>query len=213
MPLKNTIIASLLMILGAVFLRYVSNVEDIHPNRPFADFPRQIGQWSGTESRFDPKVYQVLGVDDSFLCNYHSADGRQVQLYIGFYQSQREGDIIHSPKNCMPGAGWNITDTSLVKIRKSENPDDKTDVILLRLQNGSQKQMVLYWFHSRGRIIASEYWEKIYLVIDSVTQHRTDGSFVRLISPVVDNDEEKALKSLTDFAETIMPVLNEYIPS
>ncbi len=211
--MKNTVIASFLMILGAIFLRYVSSAEDIHPNRPLADFPKQIGQWSGTESRFDPKVYEVLGVDDSFLCNYHTPDRQQVQLYIGFYQSQREGDIIHSPKNCMPGAGWNIVGTSLVKIRKSENPEDKTDVILLRLQNGSQKQMVLYWFHSRGRIIASEYWEKIWLVIDSVTRHRTDGSFVRLISPVVENDEEKALKSLTDFAETVMPLLNEYIPS
>ena len=61
-------------------------------------------------------IYDKLGVDDSFLANYHTPDGRYVQLYVGYYQSQREGDLIHSPKNCMPGAGWNITDTSLEEL-------------------------------------------------------------------------------------------------
>ncbi len=213
MPVKNTLIASALMILGFFCLRYVSSSEDIRPNKPFSSFPRQIGEWTGTESRFDQKIYDVLGVDDSFLCNYRSKAGRQVQLYIGFYQSQREGDIIHSPKNCMPGGGWNISDVKLKKIRISENDTKKTDVIQLNLQNGPRKQIVLYWFHSRGRIIASEYWQKIYLVIDSVTRHRTDGAFVRLIAPVVNEDNDTALESLVEFAEILMPYLNEYIPS
>ncbi|MEE4359213.1 MAG: exosortase C-terminal domain/associated protein EpsI [Desulfococcaceae bacterium] len=215
MPVKNTLTASILMILGFFCLQYVSRSEDIRPNKPFSSFPRQIGEWTGTESRFDQKIYDVLGVDDSFLCNYRSKTGRQVQLYIGFYQSQREGDIIHSPKNCMPGGGWNIVNTDLVKIRTSQNNShsEKVDVIRLDLQNGPQKQVVLYWFHSRGRIISSEYWQKIYLVIDSVTRHRTDGSFIRLIAPVVNNEESGALKDLADFAEILMPYLNEYIPS
>lgn len=201
------------MLLGFLSLEYLSRGEDIRPNRPFSTFPKQIGEWIGTESRFDPEIYEILGVDDSFLCNYRTKDGRQTELYIGFYQSQREGDLIHSPKNCMPGGGWNIVNTKLRKIRKSKNGEDTVEVIQLDLQNGPQKQIVLYWFHSRGRIIASEYLQKIYLVTDSITRQRTDGSFIRLISPVINNDEDKALKSLIDFAETIMPVLHEYIPS
>ncbi|GBC59239.1 EpsI family protein [Desulfonema ishimotonii] len=211
MNLKNTLIASALMILGVGLLHYTDRVEEIHPNKSFSTFPREIAQWKGKESRFDAKVYDILGVDDSFLGNYMTPDGQRVQLYIGFYQSQRRGDLIHSPRNCMPGAGWNIVQTTLREIRMS--PGKTGQVIRLIIQNGMQKQMMYYWFQSRGRIISSEYLQKIYLVFDSVTRHRTDGSFVRLITPIPGDDEQQAEKKLTDFAEKLMPILSEYIPS
>jgi len=212
MSLKHTLIASAIMILTMVTLNYLSHAEDVHPNKPFATFPKQIGQWIGSEARFDQRIYDALGVDDSFLGNYRTSDGRQVNLYIGYYQSQKEGDLIHSPKNCMPGAGWNITQTSLEEVTIPDSKSGKIKTIKLLLQNGRQKQVVLYWFQSRGRIISSEYMQKLYLVIDSITKHRTDGSFVRLIAPVA-NDEEKTLNILKDFTAQIMPILNEYIPS
>ena len=113
----------------------------------------------------------------------------------------------------MPGAGWNIVKTSIETLDGVAESTKKTNVIKLVLQNGIQKQVVLYWFQSRGRIISSEYMQKIYLVIDSIMRHRTDGSFVRLIAPVSNNDEEKALNTLKDFAVQLMPILNDYIPS
>lgn len=201
------------MIAGMLFLNFINHSEKIPLHKPFSSFPKQIGPWSGKESRFDQKIYDILGVDDSILCHYKTPDNQRAELYIGYYQSQREGDIIHSPKNCMPGAGWKIIKTSLVKIKTSSRPVEKSDVIKLTLQNGTQKQIMLYWFQSRGRIISSEYMQKIYLVIDSITKRRTDGSFVRLLTPVKNNNEEKALKVLIDFAEEIMPVLTQYIPT
>ena len=201
------------MILTVFCLGYVSNVEDIQPNKPFSTFPKKIGEWVGDEQRFDKRVYDVLGVDDSILANYLTLDGRQVQLYVGFYQSQREGDLIHSPKNCMPGAGWKIIAASIEDLVVSKHNPENINLIKLVLQKGVQRQIVLYWFQSRGRIIASEYSKLIYLVIDSITRHRTDGSFVRLIAPVVGEDEERTLKDLKDFAKLLMPVLQEYIPS
>ena len=92
--------------------------------------------------------------------------------------------------------------------------DDTENIkaIKLLLQKGAEKQIVLYWFQSRGRIISSEYMQKIWLVIDSVTKHRTDGSFVRLISPVA-VDESTTLKALKEFANMVYPVLSEHIPS
>ncbi len=133
-----------------------------------------------------------------------------VNLYVGFYQSQKEGDIIHSPKNCMPGAGWNIIDTSIESVQIDHGKSVK--VIRLLLEKGTEKQLVLYWFQSRGRIISSEYAQKIWLVVDSITRQRTDGSFVRLISTVKGN-EKRTLNRLKDFANIIFPILNEYIPS
>lgn len=201
------------MLFTLIFLRYINHSEEIQTNKPFSTFPKEIGEWDGTEGRFDQDVYDALGVDDSFLGHYRTSDNRYVQLYIGFYQSQREGELIHSPKNCMPGGGWNITDTSIVALDIPGNVPSKIDVIRLDLSNGREKQVVLYWYQSRGRFVASEYWEKIYLVIDSITKRRTDGSFVRLIAPVINNDEEKVLKDLKDFASQLIPVLQEYLPN
>jgi EpsI family protein len=213
MSLKHTLIASAIMILTMVSLNYLSHAEIINPNKPFATFPKHIGEWKGIESRFDQEIYDVLGVDDSFLGNYKSPNSPWVNLYIGFYLRQDTGAQIHSPKNCMPGGGWNIVQTSIEEILVSDNKPIKIKVIKLLLQKGAEKQVVLYWYHSRGRIISSEYWQKIYRVVDSITKHRTDGSFVRLIAPVTSGDEEKALNTLKDFATQLMPILNEYLPS
>jgi EpsI family protein len=201
------------MILTMVLMSYMGNGEDIQPNKPLSTFPVEIGDWLGQETRFDQEIYDAVGVDDSFLCNYQSSDGRQVQLYIGFYQSQREGDLIHSPKNCMPGGGWNIVRTSIEELTMPDSNPENIKLIKLDLQKGDQRQIVLYWFQSRGRFISSEYLQKIYLVIDSITKHRTDGSFVRLISTVRNGHEEKTLKELKDFAKLLIPVLQEYLPS
>ena len=213
MPLKHTLIASSLMIFTAIFLNYINHSEDVHPNKPFATFPKQIGEWKGIEQRFDDRIYDVLGVDDSFLANYRNSNGGQVQLYIGFYQSQREGDLIHSPKNCMPGAGWNIVSSSIEELDVSNTGYNKIDTIRFKLSNGIHEQAVLYWFQSRGRIISSEYLQKIYLVIDSITRKRTDGSFVRLIAPIQNGDEEKTIEYIKDFGKLIFPILTEYIPA
>lgn len=212
MPLKRTLIASTLMILTMVFVHYMSHGEDIKPKKPLSTFPKQIGAWIGKQEHFDERIYDILGVDDYFLCSYSNSDGRQVQLYVGFYRSQREGDLIHSPKHCMPGAGWNIVGTSLEDLIIPNTNHGKIKMIKLLLRKDAQRQVVLYWFQSRGRFIASEYVQKIYLVTDSILKHRTDGSFVRLIAPVMNNDEDKTVKNLKDFAKLLIPILQEYIP-
>ena len=207
---KNTVIAAGLMLLSAAVLGFVRQSTDVPPLRPLSEFPQQIDGWQGQTSRFDSKIYDVLGVDDSFLANYRDAKGGAVNLYIGFYQSQKEGDLIHSPKNCMPGAGWGIARTETAQV---EDGRGGAAVIKLLLKKGAEQQVMLYWFHSRGRIISSEYWQKIYLVIDSITRRRTDGSFVRLIAPVRNGDIDQATETLKAFAGQLMPILAEYLPS
>ena len=213
MSFKRTIIIIVILLVTMASLRYINYSEDIEPVKPLSTFPIQIGEWKGTEGKFDQKIYDVLGVNDSFLGNYHTPEGRYVQLYVGFYQSQREGELIHSPKNCMPGGGWNITDTSIEKLEIPGNSPANIDVIRLDLEKGIDKQIALYWFQSRGRYISSEYWQKIYLVIDSITRRRTDGSFIRLIAPVINGNDDRTLKDLKNFAREVVPVLQEYLPS
>jgi len=213
MSLKHTLIASSLMISTAVFFNYINHSEDVHPNKPLSTFPKYIGEWRGIEQRFDDRIYDVLGVDDSYLATYRNSNGEQVQLYIGFYQNQREGDLIHSPKNCMPGAGWKIVGSSIEELDVSDTDYNKIKTIRFKLKNGIHEQAVLYWFQSRGRIISSEYLQKIYLVIDSITRKRTDGSFVRLIAPIQNGGEERTVEYIKEFGKLIFPILTEYIPA
>jgi len=213
MTYKRIVTIALIMVLTMILLGFSNHSEIIKPNKPFDSFPMNIGKWNGTTSRFDEKIYDILGVDDSLLASYKSDNGKAVELYVGFYQSQKEGDLIHSPKNCMPGSGWNILKSSIETVDTVKDGKAETiDVIKLILGKGSEKQVMLYWFQSRGRIISSEYMEKIWLVIDSITKHRTDGSFVRLISPVIKSEDE-TLELLKGFTKDIYPHLNEYLPS
>ncbi|NOX32315.1 MAG: EpsI family protein [Deltaproteobacteria bacterium] len=211
MTYKRTIIIIVILLVTAALTGFVSHSERIEPNKPFKDFPLEIGQWKGSRGKLDKDVYNILGVEDYVLANYRRNPGELINLYVGFYQSQKEGDIIHSPKNCLPGSGWNITGTSIETVNMT-GTGKPVKVIKLLLQKGAEKQVVLYWFQSRGRIISSEYMQKVWLVVDSITKHRTDGSFVRLISPVT-IDEKTTLKVLKEFANEVYPVLKEHIPS
>lgn len=211
MNMRHTITACAIMALTVAIHYYVSQAEAVPSATPLSTFPTQIGEWKGNTDRFDQRIYDVLGVDDSFLANYYGPDNRLVQLYIGFYESQREGDIIHSPRNCMPGSGWNITRNVYRFLSLADGK--KVKVRQLLLEKGKEKQIVLYWFHSRGRIIASEYTQKIYLVLDALFRNRTDGSFVRLITPVVDGDENTAAATIKAFGEKLIPLLSDFIPA
>ena len=211
MKWKYTLTASAIMLFGFAMLQHLSRAEDVPLVKPLNTFPKQIGQWHGKEERFDAKVYQVLGVDDSYLANYRDPDGDWVNLYIGYYQSQREGDLIHSPKNCMPGGGWNIIESKVIPL-KLDNAAKPQNIIKLVLQNGNNKQVSYYWYQSRGRIISSEYLQKVYLVWDAITRNRTDGSFVRLIAPVLANEKQTQIR-LEEFARKIFPILQDYLPS
>lgn len=212
MNIKHTIVIVAILLFTAGLTTFVTKSERIKPNKPFSEFPLSIKDWQGDTGKLDEQVSNILGVEDYILANFQNTKLQAgVNLYVGFYQSQKEGDIIHSPKNCMPGAGWNIISTSIEPVT-IDSTNENIKVIKLLLQKGPERQIVLYWFQSRGRIIASEYMQKIWLVVDSITKHRTDGSFVRLVTPVV-TDESAALHALKNFAGDIYPILKEYIPS
>ena len=213
MQLKKTLIIAATMLLTSVCIAYFSKVNDTPPLRNFSEFPMQISNWHGKKSYFNENVYKILGVDDSILATYFNAEGENVQLYAGYYTSQREGEIIHSPKNCMPGSGWSIASIEPVTINHANNAGGQARINKVILVNGSQKQVMFYWFHSRGRIIRSEYAQKIFLVWDSILRHRTDGSFIRLISPVTAGNEQQATEYLKQFSEKLFPILNHFIPS
>lgn len=188
---------------------------DMLLEKEFKTFPLKMDGWQGKESFLDEEVLKVLGLTDYMMRDYSRSNSKianepriPINLYVGYYASQSKGKTYHSPKNCLPGSGWELTNVDKTLIDFNGESHEINKVII---QKGLEKQLVLYWFQDRGRIIASEYSAKIFLVLDSIFKRRTDGAFIRIIAPIGDSIE-KTLDQEIDFAKTIFPYLKEYLP-
>ena len=214
--MKTRIVLLCLVLLGAsAFITRASRPEIVPDREPLSGMPMQIGDWDGQQAPdMDPKVLAILGVDDYINRVYYSSELFPASLYVGFYKSQREGDTIHSPLNCLPGAGWNPVKNSHIQI--SANDNSSIEINRIVILKGMDKQVVLYWYQSHGRVIASEYWGKIYTVLDALRTNRTDAALVRVICPVAGTEaqaEEFAEKRAVDFVKAIFPLLGNFLPS
>lgn len=208
----EALVALVLLVAAGLLMRAVSHGEETPLRSALAEFPRQIGAWTGSEQTLDTKVLQVLKVDEYLLRQYAHEQDPPIGLYIGYYQSMRHGATYHSPKNCLPGSGWYFVSTDTALLRVTEPQGRPIEINKLIIQKGLDKQLVLYWYQDRGRIITSEYWAKVYMVLDAVTKHRTDGAFIRITVPFGQQAETDVLTRGTAFAEQLFPVLQEYLP-
>jgi EpsI family protein len=132
-----------------------------------------------------------------------------VNFYVGYYASQRDGATYHSPLNCLPGAGWVMSDPGKITIAPQGRPPFVANSYLI--QNGDHKDLLIYWYQGRGRAVASEYWGKVYTVVDSVRLRRSDGAMIRITTPVK-TSEDAALKAAIDLAATASGILPEFVP-
>ena len=161
-------------------------------------------------THWQPQVLQILNVTDYTNRLYVEPDGKPVQLYIGYYANQRTGDTIHSPKNCLPGAGWDPIQSGYTTITLNDGRQITINEYVI--QQDLNKQMVFYWYQTQGRVIASEYSAKFWMVSDALTRNRTDGALVRVITPM--NDSEEAAKArLTQFTQALFPHLQGILPN
>jgi EpsI family protein len=208
--------ATLLATIGAQW-RFTSS-EVVPIRQSLGLFPMQIENWTGRpRPAFRADVLRVLGVDD-YLTRFYGRTGSVVDLYVGYYNSQRQGDTIHSPLNCLPGAGWEPSSRSLLSIpvRADEFDSDSHAIEVNRVvvQKGLDRQLVLYWYQSHGRVIANEYVGRSLMVLDAIRLNRTDGSMVRVVAPLSDDGraDRAAQQSAVDFVQAMFPLLNSYLP-
>lgn len=170
--------------------------------------PYELGQWRGHEARpLADDIVAVLGVDDYVHRNYVSASGAPINLYAGYYHSQRQGDTIHSPQNCLPGAGWRPVSYTTITLPAG---DRQVPVNQYVIQKGLSQQVVLYWYQGRGRVVANEYRNKALLMWDAATLHRTNGGLVRVIVPV--SPDRDARTEASAFATAVLPFLERLMP-
>lgn len=206
------LLLALLILGGAIINVWEWAGEAKVARRALTEMPSQVGSWRqvGADQRFDQQTESVLRADDYLSRNYALPDGRVASFYVGYYATQRTGATYHSPLNCLPGSGWEMNEAASVTITPAGGaPAFEANRYII--QNGDDKQLLIYWYQGRGRKVASEYWGKIYTVVDSIRRRRSDGAMVRVMMPV-GRSEEETLKAAADLAAQVAPVLPEFVP-
>lgn len=192
----------------------VPNRAEAVPERAaFLDFPMVIGHWFGTRQTIPPEAIQTLQFSDYLVANYTGPSSLPVNLYVAWYDTQRSGRSIHSPRTCLPGGGWQIEQFEQVEVPGVTAAGQPLRVNRAVMAMEDERQLVYYWFQQRGRVITNEYLAKWYLFWDSLTRERSDGALVRLVVPVPPGQQSHdADRLLAQFAHDVEPLLDEYIP-
>jgi EpsI family protein len=202
----------ILLVAGGVVVNAWDSLGEAHVNRKeLKDFPTQVGAWEqvGADLKFDNQTLSVLKASDYLMRDYRSPSSRRGNLYVGYYATQREGATYHSPLNCLPGSGWVMSNPDRITVTPSGRASFVANKYLI--ENGGKREIMIYWYQGRGRVVASEYWGKIYTVLDSVRLRRSDGAMVRVMVPV-SGSEASALGAAVELAANVSTALPEYVP-
>lgn len=203
-----------------VLLAFLASVgihqrEEIIPHRKeFAEFPLEIEKWTGTTEAIEQVYVNELKFTDYLMINYsRPGSDPRINLYVAYYDSQRAGESVHSPRACIPGGGWKIERSGTETLNQVPLPGGTQEVNRVLIALGEHKQLVYYWFQQRGRIITNEYLVKWYLLWDALTRNRSDGALVR-VTTYIPPGEDSALadERLTGFLRELGPTLKDYLP-
>lgn len=195
---------------AAIGFHYLSHGEAIPLSKPLSTLPMQFEDWQGADLPIEPRIVQALGVSDYLNRMYQTPDLYPVFLYVAYYRSQRTGVSIHSPKNCLPGAGWEPVRAGHVALVA---PGGRRVLVnQYEVENGLHRQLVLYWYQSHGRVVASEYRGKMYMVLDALRMNRTDAALVRISTPVLKGEEQPSLARAVTLAEAFLARSSGLLP-
>ncbi|MCH2172294.1 EpsI family protein [Myxococcota bacterium] len=187
----------------------------------FSEFPLEIGDWECANTEvMEDKVENNLGVTDYLLCNFAREEPPGlVGVYVGYHATQvrEEGggageNSIHPPAHCLPGSGWDIIKNESVELDLPGLPGGPSRVKRLVIARGNARQLVYYWYQSRGRVVSDDWKKILYVGWDRATRSRTDGSLVRFTIPISRNDDEAAQATFDSFAPQIIPRLSAFVP-
>lgn len=205
-------LASVLLLAALLILQWRSAGESVPVRKSLDLFPDRIGQWQGRQAtNLEVEVLNTLKVNDYLMRRYVDANGRSIWLYVGYWATQRRGGAqAHSPKNCLPGGGWEPVDAARLTVTLPP-PYAPIEVNRYLIQKDRDMQVVLYWYQAQGHAVASELGAKVAMVRSALMRRRTDGALVRASSPVTGTVAETT-ERLVHYVQVLYPVLGEYLP-
>jgi EpsI family protein len=204
---------AVLLLAATVLVLHARPDADLNPPRePLAQFPIAIAGWTGTDQPIDRETLDVLGSGD-FLSRIYTQNSQPlpISLFIGYFSTQRTGQAIHSPRHCLPGAGWTFESSGYLNLTDANNKPHRVGEYII--SNGDQKLFVVYWYEAHGRSVADEYMAKLYLVADAIRMNRTDGALVRVITPVDPHEGTADARVRAEaFTRQLAPLLPRFVP-
>jgi EpsI family protein len=201
---------TLILVVQAVLFYSASHGEMTPLAAPLTAFPLTVGGWHmKQEGVIDKETQDILKADDYLTREYAGLEAADVNLYMAYFKTQRQGQSPHSPKNCLPGSGWQPSETGRIDV-----PIGRENIRINQyvVSKGQAQDVVFYWYQSQGRVIADEFAAKFYLISDSIKHHRSDTALVRVIVPISHDQTEHAEKVGVDFVQTFYPVIKAYLP-
>ena len=209
---KRVIIVMVVLLIGGAFGNYLRYIEQ-EPDRPatFELIPYETGGYSGAEERFAEESYDILKADTTSLRHYYDTLDNQYWLFIAYFSSQKYGSQIHSPKHCLPGGGWKIMSLEPFEL-KLEGRSTKT-INRLMIAERERKQLMMYWFETRGGTIRDEFALKWDLMQNSIFLRPTDAAIVRLTIPIKPgSDFDQATLLGLEFFRNFQPAIEKALP-
>jgi exosortase D (VPLPA-CTERM-specific) len=202
--------ASVLGAAAALSFLVPERAEATPERRWFVDFPLTFDGWRGRQGRIDDQYLDILQLDDYLIADF--TDGAEVvNVYAAYYASQRDTESVHSPRSCIPGGGWRITEFSKAAVAGDGASGFEVNRALIEL--GDQRQLVYYWFKQRDRELTNEYAVKWYIFVDSLLERRSDGALVRLTTPLLPGDDIASAEArLKTFAVAARAELRPFLP-
>jgi EpsI family protein len=209
-PLR-VVVSVVCLVAALLVLQSRSQGEAVPLRRGLESFPSPLGRWLGREATLlEADILNILKVDDYLIRRYVDPAGRSLSLYIGYWQTQRKGAQMHSPKNCLPGSGWEPLEASTIAIPLEGGR--QLTVNRFVVQKDNQRQVVLYWYRAQGHDVASEVAAKMSMVQSAITRNRTDGAVLR-VSSLVEGSVAQTSEQLVEYVRTIYPLLADYLPN
>ncbi|MFN0038559.1 MAG: VPLPA-CTERM-specific exosortase XrtD, partial [Burkholderiales bacterium] len=203
----------LVVAVATIFLLLPKPVHHAPARKEFSAFPLEMGAWTGRADRIDPIYLEQLMLSDYLLVDYVQEGTRPVNFYVSWYNSQADGNSAHSPKACIPGDGWEISDFTRAQLHSVQFAGRPLEVNRVVIQKGEYRQLVYYWFQQRGRVVTGEYAVKLHIFWDAMTRRRSDGAMVRLVTQVGAGEQlVQAEQRLESFAARAVPELAAYVP-
>lgn len=210
---KPALILTIVLFAQAGVFYGFSRNEKAPAYRPFDTFPTRIGGWNMVQKGIvEDDVKNVLRGDDYISGWYSDSPDRFADLFVAFFKSQRYGQAPHSPKNCLPGSGWvwTVSDEIAIAVPGRSDPINVNRYVIAK---GELRSVVLYWYQSRDRVVASEYKAKMFVVADALRYNRTDTALVRVVVPVHDGKDQVAQDTGVDFIRSFFATLRSYLPT
>lgn len=212
-PMPFHVAVALVLVVMAVSYALPERQEITPERQQFSFFPMAFSEWDGRAQRLDDVYIDALNFDDYLMADYRNPQGSKINLYVGYYATQRADKVPHSPRACLPGGGWKISEIGEHGLPGMVNSGEPMRVNRALIEKGEEKLLVYYWFQQRGRIITNEYAVKGYLLWDAMNSGRSDGALVRLMAPLPHGQEvAEADAALSRFAASMLPELHHYVP-